>query len=132
MTTKAKAAGLSPARLGTLERFIQSRYIDTGKIPGAVTVIDVRPREEYEAGHIPGALSVPVADLKRRMAQLPKRREIVAYCRGPYCVYSLEAVTLLRKHGYRARRAAEGLSDWRSLGLPLEQAESLAAARGKR
>lgn len=82
----------------------------------AVTIVDVRPREEYEAGHVPGALSMPVAELRRRLGELPKRREVVAYCRGPYCVYSTDAVELLRKHGYRARRAAEGLPDWRAAG----------------
>jgi rhodanese-related sulfurtransferase/DNA-binding transcriptional ArsR family regulator len=85
-----------------------------------VTVVDVRPKDEYEAGHIPGALSVPVSDLKRRLRELPKTREVIAYCRGRYCVYSLDAVTLLRKQGYRARRAHEGLPDWRAAGLPVE------------
>lgn len=85
-----------------------------------VTIIDVRPPEEYEAGHIPGALSVPVPELKRRLRELPKDREVIAYCRGRYCVYSLDAVTLLRKHGYRARRAHEGLPDWKAAGLPVE------------
>ena len=86
-----------------------------------VTVVDVRPAEEYEAGHIPGAVSVPVPELKRRLREIPKGREVIAYCRGRYCVYSLEAVTLLRKHGYRARRAHEGMPDWRAAGLPLER-----------
>ena len=86
---------------------------------GAVTVLDARPREEYEAGHIPGALSIPVEELERRLSEIPKAREVIAYCRGPYCVYSLEAVTLLRKRGYRARRAEEGLPDWRANGLPV-------------
>ncbi len=86
---------------------------------GSATVIDVRPRDEYAAGHIPGALSIPVAELKGRMQELPKKRDVIAYCRGPYCVYSLDAVTLLRKKGYRARRAAEGLPEWRSAGLPV-------------
>jgi len=85
-----------------------------------VTVIDARPREEFVAGHIAGALSVPVGELKRRLAEIPKDREVVAYCRGPYCVYSLETVTLLRKHGYRARRAEAGLPQWRLSGLPME------------
>ena len=85
-----------------------------------VTVIDARPREEFEAGHIPGALSIPVVELKRRLSEIPKDREVIAYCRGPYCVYSVEAVTLLRKHGYRARRAQEGLPEWRASGLPIE------------
>jgi rhodanese-related sulfurtransferase/DNA-binding transcriptional ArsR family regulator len=87
---------------------------------GDVTVVDVRPTEEYEAGHIPGALSLPVSELKRRLREIPKGKEVVAYCRGRYCVYSLEAVTLLRKHGYDARRAHEGLPDWRAAGLPVE------------
>lgn len=87
---------------------------------GDVTVVDVRPPEEYEAGHIPGALSVPVPELKRRLREIPKSREVIAYCRGRYCVYSLEAVTLLRKYGYRARRAHEGLPDWKAAGLPVE------------
>jgi rhodanese-related sulfurtransferase len=84
-----------------------------------VTVIDARPREEYEAGHIPGALSFPVAELKRRLGEIPKDREVIAYCRGPYCVYALEAVTLLRRRGYRARRAEDGLPEWRASGWPV-------------
>ena len=87
---------------------------------GDVTVVDVRPTEEYEAGHIPGALSLPVSELKRRLREIPKGKEVIAYCRGRYCVYSLEAVTLLRKHSYDARRAHEGLPDWRAAGLPVE------------
>ena len=85
-----------------------------------VTVVDVRPPDEFQAGHIPGALSLPVAELKRRLRELPKSREVIAYCRGRYCVYSLEAVTMLRKNGYRARRAHEGLPDWKAAGLPIE------------
>jgi rhodanese-related sulfurtransferase len=88
---------------------------------GDITVVDVRPAEEYQAGHIPGALSVPVPELKRRLREIPKDREVIAYCRGRYCVYSLDAVTLLRSQGYRARRAEEGLPDWRAAGLPLER-----------
>jgi rhodanese-related sulfurtransferase/DNA-binding transcriptional ArsR family regulator len=89
---------------------------------GDITILDVRPTDEYEAGHIPDALSVPVPELKRRLREIPKNREVIAYCRGRYCVYSLEAVTLLRKHGYKARRAHEGLADWRAAGLPVESA----------
>ena len=88
---------------------------------GDVTVVDARPVEEYEAGHIPGALSVPLPELKRRMREIPKGKEVIAYCRGPYCVYALEAVTQLRKYGYRARRAHEGFPDWRAAGFPLEK-----------
>ena len=86
---------------------------------GEVTLLDTRPRGEYEAGHIPGALSVPVAELERRLAEIPRDREVIAYCRGPYCVYSLEAITLLRARGYRARRAEHGLPEWRREGLPV-------------
>lgn len=86
---------------------------------GDVTLIDVRPEEEYRAGHIPGALAIPVAQLKRRLTEIPKSRDVVAYCRGPYCIYSVEAVGILRKHGYRARRTSEGLPDWRASGLPI-------------
>lgn len=90
---------------------------------GDVTVIDVRPEGEFRSGHIPGALSIPVAQLKRRLSEIPKKREVVAYCRGPYCVYSVEAVGILRKHGYRARRADEGLPDWRASTLPIAAGE---------
>lgn len=89
---------------------------------GDVTVVDVRPADEFDAGHIPGALSIPIPELKRRLREIPKDREVIAYCRGRYCVYSLDAVTLLRKHGYLARRAEEGLPDWRAAGLPVEAA----------
>jgi rhodanese-related sulfurtransferase len=84
-----------------------------------ITLVDVRPVEEYRAGHIPGALSIPVAQLKRRLPEIAKGREVVAYCRGPYCVYSVEAVEILRKHGYKARRTGEGLPEWRASGLPV-------------
>jgi rhodanese-related sulfurtransferase len=84
-----------------------------------ITVVDVRPADEYESGHIPGALSIPVGELKRRLREIPKGREVVAYCRGRYCVFSLDAVKLLRKQGYRARRAEEGLADWKAAGLPV-------------
>ncbi|HMC71107.1 MAG TPA: rhodanese-like domain-containing protein, partial [Mycobacteriales bacterium] len=101
---------LEPVSLAELRRLMRA---------GDVTVIDVRPKGEYVAGHIPGALSIPVAELKRRLGEIPKRREVVAYCRGPYCVFSAEAVTLLRKHGYRARRTDDGLPDWRVAGSPI-------------
>jgi rhodanese-related sulfurtransferase/DNA-binding transcriptional ArsR family regulator len=87
---------------------------------GAVTILDVRPEDEYRAGHIEGAISVPVRDLERRIADLPGDREIIAYCRGPYCVYAAEAVETLRKVGLRARRMEEGLPDWKARGFPVE------------
>jgi rhodanese-related sulfurtransferase/DNA-binding transcriptional ArsR family regulator len=87
---------------------------------GEVTVLDVRPAEEYRAGHIPGALSVPITELRTRLRELPKNREIVAYCRGPYCVMAIEAVELLRKKGFRAQRMEEGVVDWRARGWRVE------------
>ncbi len=83
---------------------------------GEVTLIDVRPREEYEAAHIPGAISVPLAELSKRAGALPKRRDIVAYCRGPYCVMALDAVDLLRRKGFRAHRLERGVPEWRAQG----------------
>lgn len=83
---------------------------------GAVTVLDVRPVEEYRGGHIPGAISIPVEELKARLKELPKRRELVAYCRGPYCVMAIEAVELLRRHGFKAQRMEQGVVDWHARG----------------
>ena len=85
-----------------------------------VVVLDTRPSTEYAAGHIAGAISVPVDDLQRRLRQLPKEKEYVAYCRGPYCVYADRAVEILRSHGRRARRLREGFPEWRAAGLPVE------------
>ena len=87
---------------------------------GSVVVLDVRPEEEYRAGHISGALSVPVDALEAALKTLPRDREVVAYCRGPYCVFSDEAVAFLRARGYRARRLRQGLPDWRAAGMPVE------------
>lgn len=87
---------------------------------GSVLVLDVRPGEEYQAGHIPGAISVPLDELEDRLNALAKNTEIVAYCRGPYCVLAPQALQLLRKHGYQARRLQDGLPEWRRAGLPVE------------
>jgi rhodanese-related sulfurtransferase len=87
---------------------------------GDVIVVDARPANEYAAGHIPGALSIPIDDLKQRLQQLPKSKPYVAYCRGPYCVYADQAVEQLRAAGRRARRLAVGLPEWKSAGLPVE------------
>lgn len=95
---------------------------------GEVTVLDVRPIEEYQAGHIPGALSVPVASLKQRLARIPKNREIVAYCRGPYCVLAVEAVTLLKARGYHAHRLEAGVADWRAFGHPVAVGKDISPA----
>lgn len=88
---------------------------------GDVTVLDVRPPEEYAAGHVPGALNVPVRELEAQLGKLPRAQEIVAYCRGPYCVLAFEAVARLRARGFRARRLEDGFPEWRSAGLPVEQ-----------
>lgn len=95
---------------------------------GEVTVIDVRPREEYLAGHLPGALSVPLADLAASAATLRKRRDIVAYCRGPYCVMALEAVDLLRRKGFRAHRLDAGVAEWRARGWRLDSGDDRPAS----
>jgi rhodanese-related sulfurtransferase len=95
---------------------------------GSVTLLDVRPPDEYGAGHIPGAISIPLGELERRLADLPKDREIVAYCRGPYCVLSVEAIAALRKRGRSARRLAVGLPDWRALGYAIETGVGEAAS----
>lgn len=85
---------------------------------GLVTVLDVRPPEEFAAGHVPGAVNIPIQQLEKRLAELPKRKEVVAYCRGPYCLMSYDAVQLLRRKGLKARRLKDGLPEWRQAGLP--------------
>lgn len=82
-------------------------------------IIDVRPPEEYEAGHIPGAVNIPLKLLPQHLAELPRRKEVVAYCRGPYCMLAVEAVKRLRKHGYRARRLEDGFPEWKAEGRPV-------------
>lgn len=89
---------------------------------GSVVVFDVRPAAEFAAGHIPGAVNVPLQDLKRRLADMPRHQEIVAYCRGPYCVMAFEAVALMRERGFKARRLTEGYPEWKLAGLPVTAA----------
>ncbi len=86
---------------------------------GEVIVLDVRPVEEYQAGHIPGAMSIPLKELKQHLSELPHDQEIVAYCRGPYCVLSIQAVEILRKKGFQAVRLEEGIQDLRAMGFPI-------------
>jgi rhodanese-related sulfurtransferase len=88
---------------------------------GEVTVLDVRPPEEYAAGHVPGALNIPVKELITHLEALPHDQEVVAYCRGPYCVLAFEAVSQLRAHGFRARRLEDGFPEWKTAGLPVEE-----------
>lgn len=87
---------------------------------GLVTVLDVRPPEEFAAGHVPGAVNIPIHELEKRFRELPRRKEIIAYCRGPFCLMSYEAVQLLRKRGMKARRLEDGMPEWRIAGLPVE------------
>ena len=125
--------GMAQRRLADLDRLVEA-YLgsrdELQAVPreelvrrvreGRAVVVDVRPAEEYRAGHIPGALSIPVGELGRRLSELPARKEIVAYCRGPYCVMAYDAVARLRSRGRRARRLVEGLPEWRAAGLPVE------------
>jgi rhodanese-related sulfurtransferase/DNA-binding transcriptional ArsR family regulator len=125
---------VSERRLAELDRLVRDHFGDRAGEPvsmqellrrvrsARVVVLDTRPANEYEAGHIAGAISVPVADLRRRLKELPKDKEYVAYCRGPYCVYADEAVDVLRAKGRRARRLLEGVPEWRAAGLPVEPA----------
>jgi rhodanese-related sulfurtransferase len=128
--------GLAESRLAEVEQVTRAYMTERGGMEpvhgdellrrvrdGEVTVLDVRPTEEYRAGHIPGALSVPLAELKKRLSELPKRREIVAYCRGPYCVMAIEAVEVLRRRGFRAHRMEQGVVDWRARGWRVEKGE---------
>ena len=86
---------------------------------GLVMVLDVRPEEEFVAGHLPGAVNIPLRELTKRLRGLPKNREVVAYCRGAYCVLAFEAVALLRKHGFKSRRLEDGFPEWQAAGLPV-------------
>jgi rhodanese-related sulfurtransferase len=86
---------------------------------GAVTVLDVRPSDEFALGHIAGAVNIPLRELEARLAELDPAQEIIAYCRGPYCVLSYEVVAALRNRGFKARRLEDGLPEWRSAGLPV-------------
>lgn len=125
--------GLGEARLAEIDRLVGTYLTDRESLEavdaqellakmreGGVVVLDVRPEKEYRAGHIPGARSVPVNALEAALETLPKDKEIVAYCRGPYCVFSDEAVRLLEKSGYRASRLVEGFPEWRAAGMPVE------------
>jgi ArsR family transcriptional regulator len=88
---------------------------------GDVMVLDVRPSDEFAAGHIPGARSVPIGELRKTLRSIPRDQEIVAYCHGPYCVLAVEAVALLKARGYRASRLEDGYTEWKAAGLPIAQ-----------
>lgn len=106
------------AQRDALEPVAASELLARAK-KGLVTVLDVRPAEEFAAGHIPGAINVPLDKLEGLLASLPRRKEIIAYCRGPYCLMSFEAVEKLRKGGWHARRLENGFPEWRAAGLPV-------------
>ncbi len=101
------------------EEFAQGHVAGALNVPGLVTVLDVRPPEEFAQGHVAGALNVPLDRLQERLKDLPPDREVVAYCRGPWCVLSFEAVARLREAGFEARRLQDGLPEWRRAGLPV-------------
>jgi len=108
-----------PSRLAAVGREALLERVQCGE----VVVIDVRPQNEYETAHLPFARSMPVAELERRLTELPLDKEIVAYCRGPFCLLSDEAVALLTAKGYRARKILDGVSEWEAAGLPVEAAD---------
>ncbi len=112
-------AGYFTAR-DALEAISREELMNRAK-DGVVTVLDVRPSEEFEAGHIPGAVNLPPGDLEKRLGDLPHDQEIIAYCRGPYCILAFEAVAALRERGYTARRLHEGFPEWKAAGLPINR-----------
>ena len=134
--------GVAEQRLSDLERLVRDHFGDRDDaelVPFAellkrarskqVVILDTRPSAEYAAGHIAGAISVPVDDLHRRLERLPRDKEYVAYCRGPYCVYADRAVELLRAKGRRARRMLDGFPEWRAAGLPVATGPDAGALR---
>jgi rhodanese-related sulfurtransferase/DNA-binding transcriptional ArsR family regulator len=128
-------------RLAEFERIVSEQFVDRSEAEavsirellrrgrsGDVVVLDTRPAGEYAAGHIPGAISMPVDDLEKRLEELPRKKAYVAYCRGPYCIYADRAVEILKANGRRAKRLREGFPDWRAAGLPVESQTARAAA----
>jgi len=105
-----------------LEPVLATEVLDRAR-KGLATVLDVRPPEEFAAGHVAGAVNIPIHELEKRLSELPKRKEVVAYCRGPYCLMSFEAVQLLRRKGLKARRLKDGLPEWRLAGLPTDRTD---------
>jgi len=102
----------------SLEAVSREELIERSRA-GTVTILDVRPEDEFALGHLPGALSVPLRELETRLSEIDPEQEVVAYCRGPYCVLSYEAVAQLRARGFKARRLQDGLPEWRAAGLPV-------------
>lgn len=119
--SRAEVRGIVSAyfdRLDSLEPVSREALL-TRLGDGSVVLLDVRPEDEFASGHLPGALNIPFADLERRLAELPRQTQIVAYCRGPYCVLSFEAVAALRAKGYEIKRLEDGFPEWKAAGLPI-------------
>lgn len=126
---------LAASQLAEVERLVQNYLTKKDQLEpipraellnrvrqGLVTVLDVRPPEEYDAGHVPGAINIPLKDLEEHLEDLPRQQDIVAYCRGPYCVLAYEAVAQLRQKGFKARRLEDGYPEWKLAGLPVVEA----------
>lgn len=137
LTVLAALQKLAERNVGEVERILRSYFHARDELEpisraeltqrmkkGLVTVIDVRPEDEFALGHVPGARSVPLSALKRHLSKLERKTEIVAYCRGPYCVMSFEAVAQLRKLGFKARRLEDGLPEWKAAGLPVQTSQA--------
>jgi DNA-binding transcriptional ArsR family regulator/rhodanese-related sulfurtransferase len=136
---------VSERRLADLDRIVRDHFGDRSGVEpvsmsqllrrsrsAEVVILDTRPLDEYETGHIAGAISVPIDELRRRLKELPKDKEYVAYCRGPYCVYADQAVEFLQAKGRRARRLLEGFPEWRAAGLPIEIGVRVSAVAERR
>jgi rhodanese-related sulfurtransferase/predicted transcriptional regulator len=133
LTMLAAMHRVAERNIGEVERILRSYFHERDDLEpvsraelarrmkqGLITVLDVRPQDEFSLGHLPGAHNVPLSHLKRQLSKLDRKTEIVAYCRGPYCVLSFEAVAQLRKLGFKARRLEDGLPEWKAAGLPVE------------
>lgn len=119
---QADVGQLAEAYLGardTLEPVTRAELLRRLKRHDDLVILDVRPAEEYAAGHLPTAVSVPLAELRRRLRDLPRQKDIVAYCRGPYCAFAHKAIRVLHQAGFRARRLEDGLPEWKAAGLPI-------------
>jgi rhodanese-related sulfurtransferase/DNA-binding transcriptional ArsR family regulator len=119
---RAEVGQLADAYLGardTLEPVSRAELLRRLKRGEDLVVLDVRPLEEFAAGHLPRAISIPLAELRRRLRELPRDKEVVAYCRGPYCAFAHKAARVLRQAGFRVRRLEDGLPEWKAAGLPM-------------